>query len=149
MTKTARIREVLAAAKGKSLTFDALMEAGEFTGKASVENACLYLQKKGEVKIDRSTDPFVITLTAGKRGRPAKKPGRKPKKAARAPRQTARPTPRADVRTLALANLVASASALRAAVRGEVDGVDDNLLLAGAIDTLDRAEQLLQAVGAA
>lgn len=158
MSKTQQIRDVLA---GGKLPLSKLLEKTGLMSRKGTEDLCYYLQTCGEVKIDRSGEEPVIQLT-GRRAPPPKRAGAKGKKPAG---RKAKPVKRRkaagyrriafkftkavrnghDLNTLTVENFRAAGEGLAAAVRTQVDGVDDNPALAAALANLERAGKIYDA----
>lgn len=149
MSKAQQIRDAVAAGK---LTLSELMEKTGLQGRGKVESICLYLQNKGEITIDRSGDEPVIAKAAAKRKankRPKKsRSHKKPRKARRTKtlRQIVeRVAQRPALGQLAIAQLIAASRLLRTTIREQVDGLDNNPLLTGALQNAERDEALAEA----
>lgn len=151
MSKTQMIRDAIA---GGKLPLSKIMEKTGLQGRGSVESLCQYLQSKGQVTIDRSGDEPVIASSKGKKRKAAKRTGKpRHKKAARKTRHTgarlrkiaAAINAAPPYHQLALQQLIAASKLLRETVNHQVEGLEDNPLLTGAMLNAQRAESLAEA----
>ena len=164
MKKTQQIRDALTA--HGPLTLEGLLEHTGLVGKKSVHMLCLYLRKHGQLTIGQNTNGETLYKlgAAPKRLKGARKAGRK---TARAPKRmtrgqgfaqkvaTARRNEAIDLEVYRLAaahrarltidNLTASTLYLLAALRREVDGIENNHTLLGAVEAGERAVALAKA----
>jgi hypothetical protein len=144
MSKSADIRAALA---GGELPLSQLLEKTGMLSSKKLRDLCYYMKTRGEVEIDVGGEELVIKL-AGRRSPPPKRKqnARKPRKSAtmkRAPKAIKVRGP--DLHDLALANLIAAGNDLRTAVKEQVEDIEADALLAGALSAHERAQNLFEA----